>query len=244
MACVDQLNVPWTDKCDHLKKIFFNERDGKIELPAGIPSEKPKRPVQHVQGEPLCLSHSWSSSPGTRMDEWESVFRINPGNVTSIVLSPPPQGLTWTEIIYQGDHPKTTHQILSPFTPHCHGLTQKPFAIVHSLTSSAWAVPTSRVPLFLCLECSLQEHKMTFNHQLPHEALNEISLPPPLLHKPNLYQGCPIPQTSEFSALQHSNCPFTCLSPHTRLWAAQGWSPISSSLPRLMAWSTVGTCTS
>lgn len=30
MACVNQLNVPWTDKCDYLNKIFLNEWDGKI----------------------------------------------------------------------------------------------------------------------------------------------------------------------------------------------------------------------
>ena len=113
MACVDQLNVPWTDKCGYLNKNFFNERDGKIELPAVIPSEKPNRPMQCVQGKLLCLNHSRSSSPGTRMDEWESVFRINPGNFTSIVLSPPPQGLTWPEIIYRGVYPKTS----DPVTP-------------------------------------------------------------------------------------------------------------------------------
>lgn len=151
------------------------------------------------------------------MDEWESVFRINPGNFTSIVLSPPPQGLTWTEIIYQGDHPKTTHQILSPVYSSLPWFDTE--ALCHCTFTHFLCMSFSYVqmPLFLCLECSLQEHKMTFNHQLPHEALSEISLPPPLLHKPNLYQGCPIPQTSEFSALQHSNCPFTCLSPHTRL---------------------------
>lgn len=112
MACVDQLNVPWTDKCDYLNKNFFNEWDGKIELHAGIPSEKPKRPIQCVQGKPLCLSHSRSSSPGTRMDEWESVFRINPGNFTSIVLSPPPQGLHGQKLSTGVFTPK--HQILSP----------------------------------------------------------------------------------------------------------------------------------
>lgn len=45
-----------------------------------------------------------------------------------------------------------------PFTHHCHCLTQKHFTIVHSFTFFAWAVPTSRVPLFLCLEYSLQEN--------------------------------------------------------------------------------------
>lgn len=149
------------------------------------------------------------------------------------VSSPPPQGLTCTEMIHQGDPSKTTHRILSPLDSTLHGLTHKPSVITHS---------PPLYKLFLCPECPLhlsvrRPPKMQFNHQLPTKP--SVKSSHLLLCFKHLGGG--YPYHTPLSP-QHSNCLSTGLPPlDSELLRPGGqFCPLSPHSAQPRSWSTVG----
>lgn len=143
------------------KKKLANKWTGKTELLAGIPSEKPRRLIQLVQGKPLLMNQSWSSSPGSRTDECVFLFAKLPYLSNGISCSLP-KPFSPRSHMYQGDPSKAKHQILPPPYSTYHGLTFKLFVTVHFLLCTSW----SYVQSTLCTS-QHEEQKMQFSHQLP-----------------------------------------------------------------------------
>lgn len=184
-----------------LNKNLNNKWTGKTELLAGIPSEKHRRLIQPVQGKPLCMNHSWSSSPGSRMDECVFLFAKLP-YLSNGISCPLPKPFSH---MYRGDPSKA-----------------KQSDPTISLLDTAMAWHTSSLSLYICFFVQTgpmsrapsallsMKNKRCSLVISSHKVLDEISLPPSLLHKP-LWR-MPIPHPSESSALWHCNCLFTHLS--------------------------------